>query len=130
MRALLLGAVMLPLAAVHPALAQSAWLESARMDAAQIRELCQQVSDIRMLARMQMIASGDAQWLRLSRQDLTMEAAVMGAPPLDPGRCYVIVRAGRSDGSTRRAFEVREFAVNPERTSVFAIGRSYDPPSP
>jgi len=96
-----------------------------------IAALCEQVRDVRLLAHMQMIASGSERWRQLSRQDLDFEAAIMGVPPLDPTRCYVIViaRAGRSGDSERRAFEVRDFAVNPERTSVFIVGRAYDVPT-
>lgn len=103
------------------------WLESGRLAVAEIRTLCERVSDVRQLARMQMISIGNARWRWLSRQDLVIEAAVMGVPPLNPNRCYVIARAGRNDGE-RRAFEVRDFAVTPERTSVFIVGRDYDPP--
>jgi hypothetical protein len=46
-----------------------------------------------------------------------------GVPPLNPGRSYVIAHAG--DGE-RRAFEVRDFTVGPERTSVFIICRDHD----
>ena len=94
----------------------------------EIKVLCKQVSNVYLLARMQMISSGDERWRRLSRQDLVVETTVMGAPPLDPGRCYVIVRAGLADDVERRAFEVRDFSVNTERTSVFVIGRAYDVP--
>jgi len=43
---------------------------------------------------MQMISSGNDRWRQLSRQELTVETTVMGVPPLDPTRCYVIARAG------------------------------------
>lgn len=103
------------------------WLESGRLAAVEIRALCERVSDVRQLARMQMISIGNARWRQLSRQELVIEATVMGVPPLNPSRCYVIARAGRNEGE-RRAFEVRDFAVNPDQTSVFIIGRDYDPP--
>ena len=54
--------------------------------------------------------------------------AIMGLPPLEPDRCYVIVRAGRDRESERRAFEVRDLAVSSERTSVLVVGRNYGLP--
>jgi hypothetical protein len=108
--------------------AESKWLESGRLDASEIRVLCERVSDVRLLARMQMISAGNERWRRLSRQGLVIEAVVMGVPPLDPGRCYVIARGGPIDERERSAFEVRDFTVSPERTSVLTIGRTYDAP--
>ena len=129
MRVLRLGAAMLLLLAANgSALAASEWLASGRLAPEEVRALCERVSDVRLLVRMQMISTGDARWRRLSRQQLVIEAAVMGVPPLDPGRCYVIARAGRDDDSERRAFEVRDFAASPERASVMLVGRDYDPP--
>jgi hypothetical protein len=58
----------------------------------------------------------------------TIEATVMGVPPLNPSHCYVIARAGSADEVERRAFEVRDFTVSPTRTSVLLIGHAYDPP--
>ncbi len=127
MHAFYLGAAVL-LAATQPALAQSEWVESGRIAVAEIRALCERVSDLRLLARMQIISAGDDRWRRLSRQELVIETAVMGVPPLDPRRCYVIARAGRDGDSEQRAFEVRDFAVSPKRTSVLLIGRDYAPP--
>ena len=127
MRARWLGLAMAFLAAPS-ALAESAWLESEHLTQSEIRTLCERVSDVRTLARMQMMSSGDARWLRLSREGLVIEAAVMGASPLDPGRCYLIARAGQAGDTVRRAFEVRDFAVSSERTSVFVVGHAYDPP--
>jgi hypothetical protein len=115
-------------ATTHSALAESKWLESGRLEVAEIRVLCDRVSDVRLLARMQMISAGSERWRRLSRQELVIEAAVMGTPPLDPGRCYVIARGGSTDEGERSAFEVRDFTVSPERTSVLAIGHAYDVP--
>jgi hypothetical protein len=129
MRALCLGTAIVLLAATHSALAQSKWLESGRLDESDIRVLCERVSDVRLLARMQMISSGNDRWRRLSRQELVIEAAVMGVPPLDPSRCYVIARAGPSVETERRAFEVRDFIVSTERTSVFIIGSAANLPS-
>jgi hypothetical protein len=77
---------------------------------------------------MQIISSGDERWRRLSRQELVIEDAMMGVPPLDPSRCYIIARAGLSGDDRRRAFEVRDFAVSIERTSVFVVGHAYDLP--
>ena len=128
MRVLRLAAVMLLLAVNGPAFAESAWLESARLTVPERQALCARISDIRMLARQQMIASGDAEWRRLARLGLTFEAAVMGTPPLDPGHCYVIMRAGQGDDIMRRAFEVREFTTNPDETLAFLVGRNFDPP--
>lgn len=127
MRALYLCIAMV-LAATSPAQAESRWLESGRLDVSEVRILCEQVSDARLLARMQMIASGDARWRHLSRQELVIEAVVMGEPPLDPDRCYAIARAGPAHDSERRAFEIREFAASPERISILAVGRVHDLP--
>src|SRR6516165_7490371 len=110
----------------HSALAESKWLEAARLNVSEIKALCDRVSDVRLLGRMQMIASGDDRWRRLSRQELVIEATAMGAPPLDPGRCYVIARGGSTDEKARSAFEVHDFTDSPERTLVFTIGRAYD----
>ena len=96
----------------HSALAESKWLESGRLKVSEIKVLCDRVSDVRLLGRMQMITSGDDRWRRL-----------------DPSRCYVIVRASPAAEGERRAFEVRDFTFNTERTSVFVIGRAYDAPS-
>jgi hypothetical protein len=115
-------------ATTHSALAESKWLESGRLEASEIKALCERVGDVRLLARMQMISAGNERWRRLSRQELVIEAAVMGAPPLDPGRCYVIARGGMKRDTERSAFEVRDFTVSPERTSVLTIGRAYDAP--
>jgi len=128
MRTLYVVIAMALFAITHPALAESKWLESRHLETPEIKVLCERVNDVRLLARMQMMTVGKADWLRLARQELVIEGAVMGAPPLDPGRCYVIARAGRDDERTRRAFEVRDFAVGPDRTSVFVVGRSFDPP--
>jgi hypothetical protein len=77
---------------------------------------------------MQMISSGNERWRRLSRQGLAIETTVMGTPPLNPDRCYVIARAGSAHEGERRAFEVRDFAVSTARTSVFILGHAYDLP--
>ena len=122
-------AITILFATSHSALAESKWLESRRLDASEIKALCDRVSDVRLLGRMQMITSGDDRWRRLSRQELVIEAAAMGVAPLDPSRCYVIVHAGPAAEEERRAFEVRDFTSNTERTSVFVIGRAYDAPS-
>ncbi|HEY7578294.1 MAG TPA: hypothetical protein VH855_11920 [Acetobacteraceae bacterium] len=127
MRALCLGMATV-LVAPHLALAESKWLESGRLEEAEIRVLCERVGDVRMLARMQMISSGGDDWLRLSRQELVIESTIMGVFPLDSSRCYVIARAGPADGGRRRAFEVRDFAVSTEQTSVFVVGRAHDLP--
>lgn len=111
------------------ALAESGWLESRRLEVSEIGALCVEVSDVRLLARMQMISSGNERWRQLSRQELVIEAIVMGVPLLDPGRCYVIARAGPADERERRAFEVRDFIVSTARTSVLLIGHAYEPPS-
>jgi hypothetical protein len=87
---------------------------------------CERVSDVRLLARMQIISSGNARWRELSRQELAIEATVMGMPPLNPGLCYVIARAGPALEGERRAFEVRDFAVSIARTSVLLIGHAHD----
>ena len=111
-----------------PALAESKWLESRRLETSEIKVLCERVSDVRLLARMQMIAAGKDRWRQLSRQALVIEAAAMGMPPLDPARCYVMARAGPAEEGERSVFEVRDFADSPERTAVFTIGRAYDEP--
>ena len=115
--ALLLGAT--------PVMAQSQWLESGRLDPSEVRALCEQASDVRELARSQMISTGNERWLRLSRRRLVVEAFVMGTPPLDPGRCYVVARAGFTEETERRVFEVRDFAVGDAGTTVFLVGRDY-----
>lgn len=129
MRALCLIAGISIFATISPVQAESRWLQSGRLKVSEIGALCERVRDVRLLARMQMISSGDERWRRLSRQELVIEAAVMGLPPLDPGRCYVIARAGPADDQQRRAFEVHDFADNMERTSVLIVGRAYDPPA-
>jgi hypothetical protein len=112
----------------YSALAESKWLESARLNVSEIKTLCDRVSDVRLLGRMQMITSGDDRWRRLSRQELVIEATAMGVAPLDPNRCYVIAHAGSAAEGERRAFEVRDFASNTEQTSVLVVGRAYDAP--
>jgi hypothetical protein len=116
------------LATTPSVLAESKWLESGRLETSEIKVLCDRVSEVRLLARMQMISAGNDRWRRLSRQALVIEAVVMGAPPLDPGRCYVIARGGPTDEGERSVFEVRDFTVSPESTSVLTIGRAYDEP--
>ncbi|MCI4677423.1 hypothetical protein K9U39_18145 [Rhodoblastus acidophilus] len=109
-------------------MAESKWLESERLGGSEIKALCERASDVRTLAHMQMMASGDRRWLRLARQELIVESFVMGAPLRDPGRCYLVARAGRADDTERQAFEVRAFAVNGESTTVFVIGRAFKLP--
>jgi hypothetical protein len=128
MRALSLGIVTVLFATAYSAMAQSKWLESKRLDLSEIKALCERVSDVRMLARTQITAAGNEHWRRLSQQELVIEVAGMGVPLLDPSRCYVIARAGPAEEREQRAFEVHDFAVSPERTSVFVIGRDYGPP--
>lgn len=129
MRAVCLGTALLGLCDNRPAVAQSEWLESGRLSVTALRGLCERITDVRHLALMQMITTGNAHWRQLSRQELVIEAAGLGVPPLDPNRCYVVARAGPKDKGEHRAFEVHDFAVNPERTSVFIVGRAYDLPS-
>lgn len=126
MRAAGLMAAPVLCAMLSSAEAESRWLESGRLHVSEVGSLCDQVQDIRLLARMQMISSGNDRWRRLSRQEFVVEGVAMGVPPLDPGRCYVIARAGPVDQNERRAFEVRDFAVSPERTSVFVVGSAHD----
>lgn len=128
MRAVWLGTAAVILVTASSAQAGSEWLDSRRLEVSEISAHCERVSDVRLLARMQMISSGNERWRRLSRQELAIEAAVMGMPPLNPGRCYVIARAGPADEGERRAFEVRDFAVSAARTSVLLIGHAYDLP--
>jgi hypothetical protein len=127
MRALWLVATAL-FATTQSAWAESKWLESGRLPRSEIKGLCERVGDVRLLARMQMISAGSERWRRLSRQELVIEAAVMGAPPLNPERCYVIARGGMAGETERSAFEVRDFTDSPERTSVLTIGRAYNAP--
>jgi hypothetical protein len=110
------------------AMGESKWLESARLGPSEISALCDRASDLRQLARSQMITTGDERWRQLSRQRLVAEAFFMGRPPLDPGRCYVVARAGPADDAERRVFEVRDFAVSVDSTTVFVIGRSFPLP--
>ncbi len=112
------------------AMAQSKWLESGHLDLSEVSALCQRTNQVRLLARSQMITAANERWLRLSRQELVVEAFVMGVPPLDPGRCYVVARAGHVGETERRVFEVRDFIVSPENTSVFVIGRDFLLPEP
>ena len=91
MRALCLVITVL-LATACPALAESRWLESSRLEASEIGPLCEQVTGVRLLARMQMLSSGNERWRRLSRQELVVEAALTGVVPLDPSRCYIVAR--------------------------------------
>src|SRR6516225_5955788 len=112
----------------HSALAESKWLETGRLNVSEIKVLCDRVSDVRLLGRMQMITSGDDRWRRLSRQELVIEATAMGVAPLNSTRCYVIARAGSVAEGERRAFEVRDFISNTEQTSILVIGRAYDAP--
>lgn len=112
-----------------PAFAESRWLESRRLESMELESLCSRVGSVRLLARMQMISSGNGRWRLLSRQELVIESAIMGASPLDPRRCYVIVRAGHAEEHERRAFEVHDFVVSVEETSVFTIGSAYELPS-
>ena len=110
------------------AMAQSKWLESGHLDPSEVNALCERASDVRVLARRQMTTTGNEHWLRLSRQQLVVEAFIMGRPPLDPGRCYVVARAGLAEETERRVFEVRDFAVNAAGTTVFVIGRDFPLP--
>jgi len=127
MRTLSLSIAAILFATAYSAMAESKWLESKRLDLPEVKALCERVSDVRMLARKQISAAGDERWRRLSRQELVIEVAGMGVPPLDPSRCYVIARAGPVDEREQRVFEVRDFADSPERTSIFVIGRDYGP---
>ena len=121
-----LGSIAVMLAFVTPpAMAQSQWLESARLTPSEVSALCERASNVRSLARSQMTTTGDERWRRLSRQELVVEAFVMGKPPLDPARCYVVARAGIAEESERRVFEARDFTVSAEGTTVFVIGRSF-----
>lgn len=128
MRAVWLGTATVVLMTASSAFAESEWLDARRLEASKIRVLCERVSEVRLLARMQMIASGNQRWRWLSRQELAIEATIMGVPPLNPSHCYVIARAGSADEGERRAFEVRDFTVGTARTSVLVIGHAYDPP--
>jgi len=111
-----------------PAMAQSKWVETGSLDPSEVGALCERASDVRELARSQMTTTGGERWLRLSRRRLVIEAFVMGRPPLDAGRCYVVARAGLGEETERRIFEVRDFAVNAAGTTVFVIGRDFPPP--
>ena len=127
MRVLCLGMATVLLTTTCSALADSTWLESGRLRMSEVKDLCDGVSGVRLLARMQMISSGNDRWRQLSRQELTVETTVMGVPPLDPTRCYVIARRLGAP-EERRAFEVRDFSVNAESTLIFVLGRAYDQP--
>ncbi|WP_454633740.1 hypothetical protein [Bradyrhizobium cenepequi] len=129
MRALWFAATAALFVTTCPALAESTWLQSGQLEASEVKVLCERATDVRLLARMQMIASGNDRWRRLSRQGLVVEAVAMGVRPLDPDRCYVIARAGLADEKERRAFEVRDFFDSIELTSVFVLGRVHDQPA-
>ncbi|MDI9850054.1 hypothetical protein QM467_18625 [Rhodoblastus sp. 17X3] len=111
--------------AAPPAMSQSKWLESGRLERWEVSELCGRTGDVRSLARAQMTTTGPERWRQLSRQQLTVEAFVLGTPPMDPGRCYIVARAGLGEDTERRLFEVRDFIVNAESTSVFVVGRNF-----
>lgn len=128
MRALLFGTAAV-LATSCSALAESRWLESRLLEVSERKVLCDRANGVRLLARMQMIASGSDRWRKLSRQQLVVESIAMGALPLDPDRCYVIARVGLADEKERRAFEVRDFFDSAEQTSIFTLGQAYDQPS-
>jgi len=113
--------------AASPAFAQSLWLDARTLDSLETGVLCEQASGIRTLARNQMITTGGERWRMLARRQLDVEAFAMGAPPMDPNRCYVVARAGLGD-TERRAFEVLDFAVSDERTTVFVLGRNFPLP--
>jgi hypothetical protein len=101
------------------------WLDARRLTQDELRGLCDRASAVKLLARMQMLSSPDAEWRQLSRQALTIEGFTMGGDPLDPAKCYVVARVGKSadlDSMQRRAFEVRDFAHSPERTLVMVVG--------
>jgi hypothetical protein len=114
--------------AAPPAMAQSKWLESGRLEPSEVSALCGRAGDVRSLARKQMTTTGDERWRHLSRQELVVEAFVMGTPPLDPGRCYVVARAGLAEETERRVFEVHDFAVSAENTTIFVVGRNFAAP--
>lgn len=105
-----------------PTLAGSDWLEALKLPSEQLRQLCGQSDGLTTLARSQMVAAGDAEWRRLARVDLAVERFGMGASPLDSAKCYVYVRAGDASETQRRAFEVRDFASNPDRVLVMVVG--------
>jgi len=116
--------MLIAICAGAPALAAD-WLDARKLSADQVRDLCRQASGVQTLARMQMVAAGDAQWRRAVRRKLVVEEFAMGTPPLDPTKCYVIAHAGsEADGSGRqhRAFEVRDFVNSPAKTTVLVLG--------
>lgn len=123
MRALCLIAGMTCLALTSSVRGETAWLQSARLNGAEVASLCERVRDIRLLARMQMISSGSERWRRLSREELIVKVVTLGVQPLEP-RCYVIARAGLGGEKERRAFEEHDFLVSPEGVSVFVVGRA------
>jgi hypothetical protein len=129
MRALWFAAATALFASTWPAKAESTWLQSGQLEASEVKVLCERATGVRLLARMQMIASGNDRWRRLSRQGLVVETVAMGVRPLDPERCYVIARAGLAEEKERRAFEVRDFSESTERTWVFVLGRIHDQPA-
>ncbi len=110
-----------------PAMAQSKWLDSARLNPPEVRALCERATGVRELARMQMATSGNERWRLLSRQRLVVELFMMGAPPLDPARCYVVARAGSGEEIVRRVFEVLDFAVSQAGATVFVVGGDVTP---
>lgn len=121
------AAVLLAMAAAgQPAKAASDWLEAAKLSADELRHLCGQARDLTAIARSQLLSAGDADWLRLSRLDVAVDRIAMGTPPLDPGKCYVVVRAGSAAAGggevAWRAFEVHDFARSAERTQVMVLG--------
>jgi hypothetical protein len=102
------------------------WVEASKLTQEELRAMCDRATDVKLLVRMQMLTSADAEWRQLSRQALTIEGFAMGVAPLDPTKCYVVAQAGGNavpKGRKRRAFEVRDFTHSPERTLIMVVGR-------
>lgn len=109
------------------------WVRGQGVSEHQLRELCARVSGVTSLARTQIVSAAGEEWRRRSRQALSIESFTMGFPPLDPTKCYVIVRTGEGDDTNkshlRRAFEAYDFAHGSERTLIMVVGRHYSLPT-
>ena len=59
------------------------WLDARTLSEERVRELCALASDVRHLARQQMLLGADARWRSLSSRSFVIEGFEMGTPPLD-----------------------------------------------
>lgn len=100
------------------------WVEARVMSPDQLSVLCTGRAGLRLLARTQITTSGDETWKSLARAGYVIERIGLGEAPLDPGKCFVIVRAG-SEVAHRRAFEVRDFIVGEGEVEILLLGAQF-----